>query len=246
MWINLFLVFFIFCILAGSNYILNDIKDIEKDRLHPKKKFRPIAAGILPKKQALFISFAIMLLSLVSAFVISPMVGLAGLFYLINSMLYSAYFKNYAIVDAIFIAIGFVIRAVVGCLAIKVIISPWLILCVFLLALVLAFGKRRNELLVAKDSRKCLSEYNVSLSESLLNLSVSTLLMSYALYTVSVNSSMMLTLPFAFFGIFRYVQMVHLNNFGGETELILLDRQFIFNLLCWVFLIIFVLYGGVV
>lgn len=231
--------------LAGSHYMFNDIKDIEKDRLHPKKKFRPIAAGLISTKKALLISISIMLLSVLLAFRISPMVGVTGLAYLINSLIYSLYFKNYAIADAIIIAFGFVIRAIVGCFTIDVSISPWLILCVFLLALVLTFGKRRNELLVAKKSRTCLSQYNLKLSESLLNLSVSILLMSYALYTFSINSLMMITLPFAFFGIFRYVQLVHLNSFGGETELILKDKQFIFNLFLWVLLIIFVLYGGV-
>lgn len=244
MWLKLFLVFIIFCMLAGSHYMFNDIKDIEKDRLHPKKKFRPIAAGLISTKNALIVSVSIMILSMLLAFRIGPMVGLAGLAYLINSLIYSLFFKNYAIADAIVISLGFVIRAVAGCFTIGVNISSWLILCVFLIALVLAFGKRRNELLVAKDSRTCLSQYNISMSESLLNLSVSILLMSYALYTFSINSAMMTTLPFAFFGIFRYVQLVHLDSFGGETELILKDVQFILNLCLWVLLIIFVLYGG--
>lgn len=244
MWVKLLLVFILFCMLAGSHYMFNDIKDIEKDRLHPKKKFRPIAAGLISTKSAFIISISIMLLSLLLAFRVSTMVGLAGLAYLVNSFIYSMFFKNYAIADAIVISLGFVIRAIAGCFAIGVIISPWLILCVFLLALVLAFGKRRNELLIAKESRACLSQYNLNMSESLLNLSVSILLMSYALYTFSINSVMMTTLPFAFFGIFRYVQLVHLDSFGGETELILKDVQFILNLCLWVLLIIIILYRG--
>lgn len=244
MWGTLFLVFVIFCMLAGSHYMFNDIKDIEKDRLHPKKKFRPIAAGLIPTKTTFIISISIMGLSLLLAFRMSPMVGLAGLAYLINSLIYSIFFKNYAIADAIIIAIGFVIRAVAGCFAINVIISPWLILCVFLLALVLAFGKRRNELLVAKESRASLSQYTLQMSENLLNLSISMFLMSYSLYTVSVNSAMMATLPFAFYGIFRYFQLVHLKEFGGETELILMDKSFVANFSILILSIIFVLYGG--
>lgn len=246
MWTTLFLVFIIFCMLAGSHYIFNDIKDIEKDRLHPKKKFRPIASGFLSKRIAIISSISIVLLSLLLALRISQLVTLACLMYLANCLGYSLYFKKYAIVDTIVISVGFVIRAIAGCFAINVIISPWLILCVFLLALVMAFGKRRNELLIAKESRACLSQYNIELSESLLNISVSMLMMSYALYTVSVNTALMITLPFAFFGIFRYVQLVHLNGFGGETELILIDKSFVANFAIWILFVIFVLYGGVI
>jgi len=246
MWGTLFLVFIVFCMLAGSQYMFNDIKDLEKDRLHPKKKFRPIASNLLPKRMAIVISVSIMLLSLLLALRISRLVTLAGLMYLVNSLVYSFYLKRYAIVDAIVISIGFVIRAIAGCFAINVVISPWLILCVFLLALVLAFGKRRKELLVAKESRASLSQYTIQMSDSLLNLSVSMFLMSYALYTVSVNSAMMITLPFAFFGVFRYVQLVHLKGFGEETELILMDKSFIANFTLWILVIIFVLYGGMI
>lgn len=244
MWLDLLLIFFVFCMLAGSQYILNDLKDIEKDRLHPKKRNRPIAAGLLPVKIALFISFTIMAVSLAIAFSMGQLVGIVSLLYLANSIVYSFYFKNFAIVDAIFIAVGFVIRAIVGCVVINVTISPWLILCVFLLALVLAFGKRRHELDGDQNSRNSLSQYNITMSETLLNSSVSMLLMSYALYTVSVHTAMMLTLPFAFYGIFRYVQLINLEGIGEEAELLLKDKPFVLNITLWVFLTVLVLYGG--
>nr|WP_321418845.1 decaprenyl-phosphate phosphoribosyltransferase [uncultured Methanomethylovorans sp.] len=244
MWMHLIVVFIVFCMLAGSQYMLNDVKDAEKDRLHPKKKYRPIAAGLISAKSAVVISLTIMITSLIIAFSMGKLVGLISFMYLVNSILYSFYFKEYAIIDAIFIAVGFVIRAIAGCVTINVTISHWLILCVFLLALVLAFGKRRHELEGDQNSRNSLSQYNIAMSESLFNSSVSILLMSYALYTVSINSVMMLTLPFAFYGIFRYVQLMHLKGIGEETELLLMDKPFIFNLILWVFLTIFVLYGG--
>lgn len=244
MWLDLILIFIVFCMLAGSQYMLNDVKDVEKDRLHPKKNNRPIAAGLLPARTALLISFLIMTVSLAIAFSMERLVGLVSLMYLANSISYSLYFKNYAIVDAIFIAVGFVIRAIVGCVVINVTISPWLILCVFLLALVLAFGKRRHELGGDQNSRNSLSQYTITMSETLLNSSVSMLLMSYALYTVSIHTAMMLTLPFAFYGIFRYVQLINLKGIGEETELLLKDKPFIFNLMLWIFLTVFVLYGG--
>ncbi|MGD9778670.1 decaprenyl-phosphate phosphoribosyltransferase [Methanomethylovorans sp.] len=244
MWLDLLLIFFVFCMLAGSQYMLNDLKDIEKDRLHPKKRNRPIAAGLLPVKIALFISFTIMAVSLAIAFSMGQLVGIVSLLYLANSIVYSFYFKNFAIVDAIFIAVGFVIRAIVGCVVINVTISPWLILCVFLLALVLAFGKRRHELDGDQNSRNSLSQYNITMSETLLNSSVSMLLMSYALYTVSVHTAMMLTLPFAFYGIFRYVQLINLEGIGEEVELLMQDKPFVLNIMLWVFLTVLVLYGG--
>lgn len=244
MWLDLIVVFIVFCMLAGSQYMLNDVKDVEKDLLHPKKKNRPIAAGLLPARTALFISFLIMTASLAIAFSMGRLVGLVSLTYLANSIVYSLYFKNFAIVDAIFIAVGFVIRAIAGCIAINVIISPWLILCVFLLALVLAFGKRRHELDGDQNSRNSLSQYNITMSETLLNSSVSMLLMSYALYTVSIHTAMMLTLPFAFYGIFRYVQLMNLKGIAEETELLLKDKPFVLNTMLWVFLTVLVLYGG--
>jgi len=244
MWLDLLLIFFVFCMLAGSQYMLNDLKDIEKDRLHPKKRNRPIAAGLLPVKIVLLISFMIMAVSLAIAFSMGQLVGIVSLLYLANSIVYSFYFKNFAIVDAIFIAVGFVIRAIVGCVVINVTISPWLILCVFLLALVLAFGKRRHELDGDQNSRNSLSQYNITMSETLLNSSVSMLLMSYALYTVSVHTAMMLTLPFAFYGIFRYVQLINLEGIGEEVELLMQDKPFVLNIMLWVFLTVLVLYGG--
>lgn len=244
LWVTLLLAFLIFCILSGSLYILNDIKDIELDRFHPKKRFRPIAAGNLAPPVAMLTSVALIIGAVILGFFINTAFGVLSLAYLLISSSYTAYLKNYAIVDAIVIGIGFVIRAMVGCVAIDVRISPWLILCVFLIALVLAFGKRRQELLTASNSRVCLTQYSVPMSENFLNLSVSLLLMSYALYSVSVNESLLITLPFALFGVFRYVQLVHLDNFGGNCEKILVDRPSVINLFLWTGLIILILYGG--
>jgi len=244
MWGTLILAFSTFCILSGSLYILNDIKDIELDRLHPKKRFRPIAAGDLSPSLAILLSIVFIIGTLILGFAIDPAFGLLGLSYLLISISYTTCLKNYAIIDVIVIGVGFVIRAMAGCVAIDVRISPWLILCVFLIALVLAFGKRRHELLTASGSRSCLTQYSVTMSENFLNLSVSVLLMSYALYSVSVNESLLYTLPFAIYGVFRYVQLVQLNNFGGSCEKILLDRPSVINLFLWTGLIILILYGG--
>lgn len=140
------------------------------------------------------------------------------------------------------VGVGFVLRAIAGSLVINVRVSPWLILCVFLMAFVLAFGKRRHELLIASNSRDCLSQYTEKMVENLLNISVSMLLMAYALYSFYVNIYMMITLPFAFYGVFRFVQLIYLKNFGGEAELLLKDRASLANLVLWAVFVIMVLY----
>jgi hypothetical protein len=140
------------------------------------------------------------------------------------------------------VAIGFVLRAISGVLVINASISPWLVLCVFLMALVLAFGKRRHELLIATQSRDCLSQYTEKMIDNMMNISVSLLLMSYALYSFYVNVYIMVTLPFAFYGVFRFVQLVYLNDFGGESELILKDRVSLINLALWTVSVIVILY----
>ncbi len=244
LWGTLLLAFMAFCILSGSLYIFNDVNDIERDRLHPKKRYRPIAAGDLSPAIAIPTAAVLIVGAVVLGFVINPAFGVLCLAYLLVSSSYTAYLKNYAIVDAIVIGAGFVIRAAAGCAAIGVLISPWLILCVFLIALVLTFGKRRQELLTASTSRACLTEYSVPMSENFLNLSVSLLLMSYALYSISVNEALLLTLPFALFGVFRYVQLVHLDNFGGNGEQILVDRPSVINLILWISLTVLILYRG--
>ena len=245
LWGTLLLAFTLFCFLSGSLYIFNDIKDISRDRLHPKKRLRPIAAGDISPMNAAPIGMLLIILSLLLGFIINPVFGVLCISYLLISSTYTAYFKNYAIVDAIFIGVGFVIRATAGCAAINVMISSWLILCVFLIALVLTFGKRRQELLISNTSRACLTEYSVLMGENFLNVAVALLLMSYALYCVSVNEALLVTLPFALFGVFRYIQLVHLDNFGGNCEQILMDMPTVINLLLWVGLIIIILYGGV-
>ena len=156
--------------------------------------------------------------------------------------LYTFYLKYFALIDVIVVAVGFVLRAVAGSLVINVYISPWLILCVFLMSFVLAFGKRQNELLTASSSRDCLSQYTEKMVEGLLNISVSMLLMAYALYSFYVDTNMMITLPFAFYGVFRFVQLVYLKNFGGEAELILKDSASLANLVLWTVSAIVVLY----
>jgi 4-hydroxybenzoate polyprenyltransferase len=243
MWeISLF-AFIMFCLISGSMYVINDIKDVEKDLLHPTKRLRPIASGTLSSRTALLICILLLSISLFSSFVVNRSICYLEILYIFINLLYTFYLKYFALIDVIVIASGFVLRAIVGTVAINVPVSPWLILCVFLMALVLAFGKRRNELLInASISRKCLSQYTVKMIEDLLTISVSMLLMSYALYSFFVNIYMMITLPFALYGVFRFIQLIYLKGLGGEAELIFKDRPSLTNLVLWTFSVIVALY----
>lgn len=242
MWQHSLFAFITFCLISGSVYIINDIRDVEKDRLHPTKRFRPIASGTLSSRMALFVSILLLSISLLASFFVNRPLCYIGLLYLFINLLYTFYLKYFALFDVMTVAIGFVLRAISGVLVINASISPWLVLCVFLMALVLAFGKRRHELLIANQSRDCLSQYTEKMIDNMMNISVSLLLMSYALYSFYVNVYIMVTLPFAFYGVFRFVQLVYLNDFGGESELILKDRVSLINLALWTVSVIVILY----
>jgi 4-hydroxybenzoate polyprenyltransferase len=234
--------FIMFSLISGSVYIINDIKDVEKDRLHPTKRYRPIASGTLSSGIALLVSVLLLSTSVSMSFFVSRPLGCIEILYISINLLYTFYLKRFALIDVIVVAVGFVLRAIAGSIVINVPVSPWLVLCVFLMAFVLAFGKRRHELLTASSSRECLSQYTEKMIEDLLNISVSMLLMSYALYSFSLHVYMMITLPFAFYGVFRFVQLVYLKNFGGETELLLKDKASLVNLVLWAFFVIVILY----
>lgn len=243
MWPYTISAFIIFCLTSGMIYVINDVKDLSADRIHPKKQFRPLASGQLSPMIALAIASVMLVCLQAASFFVSRPFGYVVLLYIVINLLYTLYLKNLALVDVMVIAIGFILRAIAGCLVIDVRISPWLILCVFLMAFVLAFGKRRHELLVASTSRTSLSQYTEKAAESLMNISVAMLLISYALYSFYADIYLMITLPFAFYGVFRFVQLVYVNNFGGEAELILKDRASLVNLTLWIATSIVILYG---
>jgi 4-hydroxybenzoate polyprenyltransferase len=244
MWFYTIFVFIAFCLISGSIYIINDVKDVEMDRLHPKKMYRPIASGELSPRAGLLVSVPLLVALTLALFYINSSLGLVGILYVLMNLIYTFFLKELAIIDVMVVAVGFVLRAAAGAIVIDVQISHWLILCVFLMALVLAFGKRRHELLTSSSSRACLSQYTEKMVDNFLNISVAMLLMSYALYSFFVNFYMMATLPFAFYGVFRFMQLVYLNNLGGEAEIILKDRISQVNLALWLALVILILYGG--
>lgn len=236
-----------FCAVAGAVYVFNDVSDVEADRNHPTKRHRPIASGQVSVPVAAAFAVGLLVFGLGVAAALDRLVLVILGAYLAQNVLYTLYLKQIVLVDILVIAVGFVLRAVAGVVAIDVYLSPWLVVCTFLAALLLAVGKRRHEVFAADaDTRGTLGEYTAEGLDHLLVIVISTLLMSYSLYTFFRSTDeMMLTLPFAFFGVFRYHHLMYADEIGIDPRELLLDRPFIANFLVWAAVAIAVLYGGV-
>lgn len=235
------LCFVLFCAASSSVYILNDIIDASKDRLHPKKKFRPIASGAISKTEALVLLFILVPAVLIGSFIFSKLLFLLIIVYFTNNILYCFVLKNMVIIDVMSIAVGFILRVISGCIAIDVFISPWLLLCTLLLSLFLGFSKRRNELLVleekAEHHRKILDEYSLEFIDKMLSIIISSTVMAYTLYTFSSRSNyyLMSTIPFVLYGIFRYQYIIYKKNEGGSPEeVVLSDKPLLIDMILWV------------
>ncbi len=244
--------FLIFCGLAGVIYIINDLTDRERDRLHPRKRYRPIASGALPPLWALCGAIALLIACLSGGIVLSlPFFGLS-VTYVILMLSYSYFLKQEVFLDVLAISAGFVIRAAAGAAVVKATISPWLLVCAALLALFLGFSKRRHELLLLGDQapiyRTVLQLYTPELLDELIAVVTSSTLVAYSLYTffgenVPQNHTMMLTIPFVLYAIFRYMLLIHRPDGGGNPdELLLQDRPLLIAIILWAITAISVLY----
>jgi 4-hydroxybenzoate polyprenyltransferase len=251
--VKMVLAFLLFCMLSGSVYLINDLTDVEKDRQHPVKRNRPLASGKLSKPWAVGAAVALPLFALTLSFLLDQWFGLIGLIYFVLQLTYSFGLKNVVIVDVLIIAAGFVLRVAAGsAVAQAARFSPWLYVCMTLLALFLGFGKRRNELAVldanALEHRKVLREYSLELLDQMMALVTSSFVIAYSLYTFSAenlppNKSMMLTIPFVLYSIFRYLFLIHQKNLGGSPEEILIgDAPFMASNLSWGAAVLLILY----
>ena len=236
--------FALFCLISSSVYIFNDIADVEADRQHPEKKNRPIASGRLPVPAAWAAGIFLAALTLLTGYLLAPSFGyVIGLYFLIN-MAYSKWLKHIAIIDVLVISAGFVLRVGAGVTLINVErFSPWLYVVMTLLSLFLGFGKRRAELALlaqgAGSHRKVLDGYTLPLLDQYIMIVSGTTIVAYSLYTFSApnlpdNHSMMLTIPFVVYTIFRYLYLIEVKHAGGAPEEILLsDRPFQIAMLMW-------------
>jgi 4-hydroxybenzoate polyprenyltransferase len=215
--------------------------DVEKDRKHPRKKFRPIASGVVSKKEAMLVFLVTFIVGIIFSFLLDKIFGAVVLVYLINNVIYSFKVKHLVILDVMSIALGFLLRVIAGAVVINVDVSPWILLCTLLLSLFLGFSKRRNELVVLEENadkhRKILDEYSLEFIDHMLAIVTASTVMAYSLYTFSVyeNKYMMMTIPFVLYGIFRYQYIVYKKNEGGSPEEILLtDLPLLINVILWV------------
>lgn len=238
--------FVAFCAVASGAYVMNDLRDCERDRQHPLKAQRPLPSGRVSRGTATVLALVLMAAGLAGAIALgvgfAVMVGL----YLALQIAYTFWLKEVVILDVMAIAAGFVIRAGAGGVVIHVPVSPWLIICTFLLMMFLGFSKRRHELIVlearATDHRASLKEYSPYFLDQMIAVVTASTVVAYATYTVSPEvreklgtDNLYLTIPFVLFGIFRYLYLVHQREEGGNpTQLLLSDRPLQLDLLLWI------------
>jgi len=236
--------FAIFCLVCGADYLVNDVRDRASDQLHPRKRLRPIAAGRLSVRTALIAAAVLIAVGVAAGFALTPRVGFIVLGYIGLMLAYSYYLKHLVLLDLMIIAAGFVLRAMAGAFVIGVPISPWLYAVTALGALFLAINKRRAEIVLLKEDanqhRPILEEYTPALLDQMASIVTASTLVAYGLYTFTAqalpqNHSMMLTIPFVLYGIFRYLYLVHARGEGGSPEEVLLrDKPLMLDILLWV------------
>ena len=247
--------FAIFCGLSGAIYLFNDVADVERDRLHPTKRLRPIASGKVSRTTATVVAVLLLAGSLAFAFRMSSRFGLVALAYGGLLIAYSVWLKHLVILDVLTVAAGFVLRAVAGAVAVEAEISGWLLICTILLALFLALGKRRHEYRsLARDAaahRPILAEYSEGFLDQMIAVVTASTVTAYALYTMSPETVakfhtrlLPLTLPFVLYGIFRYLYLLYRRDLGGNpSDLVVNDRALLIDALLWMLATFVIIYG---
>lgn len=248
--------FIIFSLASSAVYIINDILDVESDRAHPKKKYRPIASGEVSVKQALI--FLVILCALIIGALVfqSPIFAFVIVLYFITNLLYSLKVKSIVLLDVFFISFGFMLRVLGGAAAIGVPVSSWMILTTIFISLFLAISKRRSELsqIVNKENidkqRKVLKDYSVEFADQINTIAAAGTIISYALYTVNERTvqtfgteKLIYTTPFVIYGIFRYMYLMHQKNLGeSPTSIVTKDIPIILNVFGWFAVSLLIIY----
>lgn len=245
-----------FCLLASAAYVLNDVRDASRDRLHPEKRLRPIAAGRVAIGPAIGLAAALAVAAGMLAVHLGDGFPWLAVAYAVLQIGYSFVLKNVVILDVMAIAAGFVLRAAAGGVAIAVEVSPWLIICTFLLAMFLGFSKRRHEVVLLEQDaaahRQSLRDYSPYFLDQMISVVTASTVLAYAIYTVSPEvreklhtDELYLTVPFVLYGIFRYLYLVHQREGGGDpTRALLTDRPLWANVALWIGTAIWLLYAG--
>jgi len=245
-----------FSLLSSSVYILNDLVDIENDRQHPSKRLRPLPSGQLNPRFALISAAFLAGVSLAIALWAEPWAGAVLVLYLAQNIAYSFYLKNIVIIDVLVLSLGFLLRVVAGSLVVDVErFSPWLYVCVFLLALFLGFGKRRHEITLlegeARNHRAALEQYNLPLLDQLIGMVTTSTLVAYTFYSFEATTAlvgdgrMLLSVPFVFYFLARYLYLIHVRKQGGAPdELLLKDKPLLINTALWALSVVILTYAA--
>ena len=247
--------FFLLSLVASTIYIINDLVDIEADRQHPRKKFRPLPSGQLPQRLAVIAAVIIPIFTLAFTLTYNPEFAVVLITYFVIHILYSFWLKNIVIIDILAITAGFVLRVAAGVVLVDVAnFSPWLYACTGLLALFLAIGKRRQELVLlaenAQNVRVTYKDYNLPLLDEMLRFVTTGTFVAYLLYTVEAETIKvadtnlaLITVPFVLYGLFRYMYLIHVRNEGSAPDEVLLqDRPLLISILLWGLTFVIILY----
>jgi 4-hydroxybenzoate polyprenyltransferase len=248
------LAFVVFCGLSGVVYLINDLADLERDRLHPTKRLRPLASGAIAPATARAFALVLGVACLAAAFAMGRGFLACAVAYLCLNLLYSFRLKEVVILDVLSVSLGFVLRAVAGALAISVLISEWLLICTVLLALFMSLAKRRHEIVSLSGSaashRSILAEYSPYLLDQMISVVTASCLTAYAFYTTAPDTvekfrthRLVWTVPFVIYGIFRYLYLVHQKEKGGSpTDILATDRPLLANVALWAVAVVLILY----
>ena len=248
--------FVVFCMLSGAVYLVNDLADLEGDRRHPVKRTRPLPAGLLSTSVAKAGAVALAGAGIAASFAIGGKFAAVAVLYFGAMMAYSLALKNIVVVDVLIVAMGFVLRALAGAVAIGVAFSHWLLICTLLFALFLALAKRRQELTLlaggAAQHRRILGEYSPYLLDQMIAVVTASTVVSYALYTLAPETisrfgtdRLVWTLPFVLYGILRYLYLVHQKEEGGNpAEVLLNDRPILVTVALWAATVVTLIYHG--
>ncbi len=246
--------FFLFCLMSSAVYLFNDIADVEADRNHPEKKSRPVASGELPIRVASTVAMLLAFLTILLGYLLSPLFAVILATYLVLNLLYSRWLKHVAILDVLIISTGFVLRVAAGVVLIAPVerFSPWLYMLTILFSLYIGLGKRRAEMnLLAQGAsahRKVFDGYTIPLLDQYITIVSGMTIVAYSLYTFSApnlpeSHTMMLTIPFVVYGIFRYLQLIQVGHAAGAPdEVALKDRPLQITVLLWGLTVIAIFY----
>ncbi len=248
--LNTLAAFFYFAFAASAMYLINDISDVAEDRNHPEKQHRPLAAGKITVKQAVILAATLIIISFIWSFLQNALAFYIIVFYIILNFVYTKFLKHCVIIDIFCIGAFFYLRILLGGVAANIVLSNWLIMCTILLALFIGFNKRRYDLEYSKNPKLVFSKYNISFLDRMISIIGSCLILSYSFYVINPETiehfgtkNLIYSIPFAYYGVFRYMYLIDSKWFGGDpAKIVLGDYKIQLTVFLWLLTCSFVIY----